>query len=313
LPPHWQRLNENGIRDIPAARSAEAINETAKISEPIEGNKLYQERARRALSLLVRQAEAGQTIFYSDLAQELNMPNPRNLNYPLGSIGRTLERLSKKWKERIPPIQCLVLNRNSGLPGNGIGWFLMKREEFSKLSKIQQKEIVNRELIQVFTYPKWQDVLRFLSLPYVAPDFSKQVQAAACWTGGGEKEDHRRLKEFVARNPECIGLPSNTDPGEMEFALPSGDSLDVSLRSGIDWIAAEVKPLSSKTADITRGIFQCIKYQSVMVAVQIAKGVKRSARVVLVLQGTLPNELLPLKDMLSIEIIENIVPSIKES
>jgi len=60
---------------------------TAKISAPISGEKLYQERARAALPLLVRQAQAGAPIFYSDLADELGMPNPRNLNYVLGSIG----------------------------------------------------------------------------------------------------------------------------------------------------------------------------------------------------------------------------------
>lgn len=53
---------------------------TAQIAELINGNKLYQIRAREALPLLVRQAHSAQTIFYSDLAAELKMPNPRNLN-----------------------------------------------------------------------------------------------------------------------------------------------------------------------------------------------------------------------------------------
>jgi hypothetical protein len=53
---------------------------TAEISEPISGDRLYQERARRALPLLVRQAQAGAPIHYSELAEELGMPNPRNLS-----------------------------------------------------------------------------------------------------------------------------------------------------------------------------------------------------------------------------------------
>lgn len=36
------------------------------------GDKLYQKRARLTLPYLVRQAKAGQTIYYSDLAKELN-------------------------------------------------------------------------------------------------------------------------------------------------------------------------------------------------------------------------------------------------
>ncbi len=67
---------------------------TAKISEPISGDKAYQVHARAAFPLLVRQAQAGVPVFYSDLAEELGMPNPRNLNYVLGSIGQSLELLS---------------------------------------------------------------------------------------------------------------------------------------------------------------------------------------------------------------------------
>ena len=42
--------------------------ETGEIAKSIEGEKLYKERARKALPLLVRQALANQPIFYSDLA-----------------------------------------------------------------------------------------------------------------------------------------------------------------------------------------------------------------------------------------------------
>ena len=64
---------------------------TAMAATPLSGDKLYQERARAALPLLVRQAEAATPIFYSSLARELGMPNPRNLNYVLGCIGQTLQ------------------------------------------------------------------------------------------------------------------------------------------------------------------------------------------------------------------------------
>lgn len=59
---------------------------TAQIAELISGKKLYQIRAREALPVLTRQAHSAQTIFYSDLAAELKIPNPHNLNYVLGCI-----------------------------------------------------------------------------------------------------------------------------------------------------------------------------------------------------------------------------------
>ncbi len=75
----------------------------------IHGEKLYQKRARKALPILVRQAKAEQPIYYSDLAEELNMPNPRNLNYVLGAVGNSLKKLEKKWKEEIPLINVIVI------------------------------------------------------------------------------------------------------------------------------------------------------------------------------------------------------------
>lgn len=77
---------------------------------------------------------------YAALAAELRISNPRTLNYPLGSIGTVLESLSKEWKEEIPAIQCLVVNQNSGLPGNGIGWFVRDVAEFKSLTLRQQKK-----------------------------------------------------------------------------------------------------------------------------------------------------------------------------
>ena len=140
----WSNLQEFFPED--SSEVSRHRSDTAKIAGPIDGEKLYQERARVALPLLVRQAEAGVPIVYSDFATELKMSNPRNLNYVLGSIGVSLQRLSEKWGETIPPIQCLVVNKNTRLPGKGISWFLLKNDEFSALSLRQKREIVQAAL-----------------------------------------------------------------------------------------------------------------------------------------------------------------------
>ena len=61
----------------------------------IDGDKPYQEMARRALPILVRQARAHRTMFYGELAVELGMSNPRNMNYPLGAVGNAMLDLAK--------------------------------------------------------------------------------------------------------------------------------------------------------------------------------------------------------------------------
>lgn len=93
---------------------------TAEVAVPIDRNRIYQQRARATFPILIRQAEAEKSISYSSLAPELGMSNPRNLSYVLGSVGHTIEYLRETWNDHsIPPIQCLVINKNTGLPGEG--------------------------------------------------------------------------------------------------------------------------------------------------------------------------------------------------
>lgn len=279
--------------------------ETGDLSSTIEGDKLYQKRAREALPLLVRQAEAARTIEYTELARELKMSNPRNLNYVLGAIGNTLAELSSSWVSAIPPIQCVVVNKSTGLPGDGIGWFLHLPEEFGSLSRARQREIIDGKLQDVFGYTRWRAVLTALNLPYEPQNYTAANQSAVAF-GAGESEDHKKLKAFVARNPSLLGLPPSIALGDIEYPLPSGDVLDVSFRRGEVWVAAEVKPFSSPSPDIVPGIHQCVKYLAVMRAVQTSENRDRSARVVLVLGGSLPTDLVGLKNQLGIDVLENV-------
>lgn len=280
----------------------------ATISEPIAGDKAYQVRARAALPLLVRQAEAGAPVFYSDIAEELGMPNPRNLNYVLGSIGQSLELLSKAWKSKVPPIQCLVVNKSTGLPGEGIGWFLVKKEDFSTLPLRQKRAIVEAELQHVFSYPRWREVLEVLELEPATSDFTPFVKKATAGFGGGESEEHKALKTYVAKNPKVIGLGANTPMGTTEYLLPSGDSLDVSFNGKKVWVAAEVKSCISAEGDIVRGLFQCVKYRAVMEAVLLTQSQPQNARALLVLESKLPQSLISLRNMLGVEVVEDVSP-----
>lgn len=285
------------------AISGRGVVDTAKIAAPISGDKLYQARARVVLPILVRQAEAGTPIFYSALAEEVGIPNPRNLNYVLGSIGTTLENLSKAWKQKVPPIQCLVVNKNTGLPGEGIGWFLVKKEAFSLLNRRQQRAIVEAELQDVFSFGRWHDVLSVLSLQPVESDFSAQIRKAASF-GGGESEAHKRLKVYVSKNPTVVGLPASTPAGVTEFSLASGDAADVHFQDKKDWVAVEVKSAISNEPDITRGLFQCVKYKAVLEAMQLASGLPQNARAILALETKLPSTLVALKNILGVEVVE---------
>lgn len=282
--------------------------ETGESSEGIHGDKLYQERARRALPVLVRQALAGKPLFYQELADELGMPNPRNLNYVLGSVGQSLVELGTRWQESIPPIQCLVVNQSDELPGQGFGWFMPNKDEWNTLSKRQKTTLVEAVNQQIYAYPKWLDVLQALHLPAIKTNYAALIEKATQFRAGGESEEHRALKEFVRLHPELVGVGKRFGPGIAEKAIPSGDKLDVFFDANEEWVGVEVKSARSNEEDVLRGIFQCVKYDAVLNAMCVATENGKAVRTVLVLEEALPSKLRELKLMLGIEVIEGVKP-----
>ena len=284
-----------------------AKRQTAKIanSDLLNGDKLYLKTAKKALPYLVRQAKAGQTIYYSDLAQELDVPNPRNLNYVLGAIGNALIDLTERTKIEIPAIQCIVVNKKEELPGEGIGWFISKTD-FSKLNRTQKQKVVAAQLTQISAFQKWDWVLAELGLEQLKPNLDKVINAAKAKRGsGGESEQHKKFKDFISKNPSAVGLKPNLDNGLQEYKLISADTIDVLFTDKDLKIAVEVKSLISDTSDILRGLFQCVKYKHLLEAEQAINNIIPNCKVILALEGQLPNDLKLIKNILGIEVVEN--------
>ncbi|MCR5890396.1 hypothetical protein LRS06_21955 [Hymenobacter sp. J193] len=271
------------------------------------GDDLYLQRARLALPRLVRQAHAGTPIFYSDLAEELGMANPRTLNYPLGAIGRALAGLGRKHNTTVPGIQALVVNKRSGLPGEGIGKFVTPLP-FSEYAIEQKRRLIDAYLAKIYTYPHWEWVLAQFELEPLPPVPPAVLDEARHYAGGGESERHRQLKLYVAARPELVGLSPAVAPARTEYLLLSADRLDVMFEHGAQRVAVEVKSDLSDRADVLRGLYQCIKYRALLDAEQVAQGLVPNSRAVLVLQGQLTPELRGLKNALGVEVIEQVQP-----
>lgn len=269
------------------------------------GEKLYQKRARLTLPFLVRLAKARQTIYYSDLATEINILNPRSFNYILGAIGDAIKSLSNVHNVDIPPIQCLVISKSSHLPGEGVAWFI-NNGDYSKLLKSQKKIIIDAELARIYTYNDWDWVLSELSLEPLTNKFDEELKKAKSIRGGGESEDHKRFKESISKNPQALKLPNTLKTGTLEYKLPSGDCIDVLFLHKDLKIGVEVKSKISREEDILRGIFQCVKYKTVLEAEQIVKNEIPNAYVILALEGKLPNKFILVKNLLGIEVIDEI-------
>ena len=268
---------------------------------------LYQTRARKALPILVRQAASRHPIFYEDLAAEMGMTNPRNLNYVLGSVGTTLNELSQKRKwGRIPHLQSLVINKTKKLPGRGFDGFLAEKGGiYRKLSPSAKRNYLNQYWYDIYAYPYWNEILEECGLSSASSKVAKIVENAKTGrsAGGGEGEEHRYLKNLIANDPTLLGLPTKAITTK-EAPLPSGDKIDVLFETQNRRAAVEVKSHISNDVDLIRGLFQCVKYRAVMEAERGLHSGMYAVDVFLVVGRPFPATLYPIRHSLGIEVVE---------
>ena len=124
------------------------------ISYEINGDGDDAEIATQMLPVMVERAKEQRTIYYSQLAERFGVDPHFGLNQPLYVVGTTVNQLNGSWQgESIPHINCIVVNRETGLPGEGIKEFLLNDEER-----------IIKEMKTVFAFARWDEVLRKLGL-----------------------------------------------------------------------------------------------------------------------------------------------------
>ena len=160
------------------------------------GKSFSERNALSILPILVRQAKVGVTLYYSDIAREVDIPFVLNVINPLYLIAEDLQRLGKLWEEDIPPLQCLVVSIVDGLPGDGYGTSIGDRGGYENKSKEEKRTLLKRELGRVEDYRRWGDVLSFFGLKEatVHPGQNDPVNDGDMplgGTGGGEGQLHR--------------------------------------------------------------------------------------------------------------------------
>lgn len=134
-------------------------------------------------------------------------------------------------------------------------------------------------------------------------DQSNLLRRAAEMRGsGGEGEDHLRLKLLAAASPQLFGAEVGA-LSETEYALPSGDRVDVVFLDAQRMIAVEVKPASAPESDLVRGLFQCIKYAAVMQAMVEIEGLKRKVRAILCVGRQLPPAVDEIREGLGVDVV----------
>ena len=135
-------------------------------------------------------------------------------------------------------------------------------------------------------------------------EYDIKARCSHCHGAGGEGEEHKALKEFISNHPESIGI-KKVKKKATEYGLLSGDSLDVYFECGNNvHYAIEVKPMSSPESDLLRGVFQCVKYKSVMDAMRVVDNGNYENRTLLVLAGEMTDFVRQVANDLGVKYIE---------
>ena len=260
----------------------------------------------QSIPILVRWAENGITTnTYGDLIKELGMTKFSGIGYTLGCIEDVLSALRKKTGKSIPTLNALIRGKD-GLPSSGFKYVYPDYDSYPKNVK---KALVDAENAKTIKYDNWDTVLQLLCLKPSVINTQKDEEAIRTnkHTGIGEGPQHKELKEYIYKHPESIGI-RNVVMSDTEYTLLSGDRIDVyfELKNGTR-IAVEVKSIISADDDILRGLFQCVKYKSILDAENKIHGLLSNNLSLLVLEGTLSESNQQVKDSLGINVIEGFI------
>ena len=243
--------------------------------------------ALKMIPVLVRWAQTSwdRTHYYSDLTKAIGLKT-NQIGRMMGEVQTILDNYFESIgsKEKIT-LNALVVNKGTNLPSDG---FDFVNSNYSKLSPDSKRGEVMKLNRVAHEYKHWNEMLLALNLKpaRIFSDYDIHNLKAGSYGSGGEGEEHKAIKKFIMEHPSTVNKTWKVIQSSTEELLPSGDRLDVFfvLKDG-DHIAIEVKPSTSPDSDITRGLFQCIKYKVVMDAARALDNGQYENEAMLVIAG----------------------------
>jgi hypothetical protein len=269
--------------------------------------------------LLVWCAKHGMKISYGQTDAELQRRgwghhvHAAMYGYPAGAIGSALLDTEEKRGQKIPPLNALVVNANTGIPGDGCDYYLsnyLNGNSKKKLSNSQRRSMAEETIEEVWRFEGWDEIIADYGLnptnqpiPGLDVEFEPKAPRKDGWTTGPESEAHKALKNWVAKHPGAIKSKIKYKTGTVEWLFASSDRADVMFSHGQGWTAAEVKSLEAPDAELERGIYQCVKYQALLRAELKAMGKVPAGYAVLVTERHLSASLQTLADLLGVRFV----------
>jgi hypothetical protein len=288
------------------------------------GNNWTSQIAPLALPILLWVAKKGLTITYKQLALELRARHKEEIKHrmtvygwPAGRIGHAINMLSDEWGQDIPPLNAIVVNAQTKLPGHGANSFIkryLNQHAQRRLTDTNRDALAEEVLESVRDYPDWDRVASYFGINQLKPvsvlidqkqDDEPIVFPPAAKQRGGyeESKEHKNLKLWAAQHPKFFSVLGKFNIGQNEYDLRSGDRLDAYLANNDTCLAIEVKASNAPESEIFRGIFQCIKYRATLRAMQLAEGEPTNAQAVLLVTRPVPTEAQRLAKRLRVTIL----------
>mgnify|MGYP000055488068 FL=1 len=262
--------------------------------------KRSQELVGQIIPILVGWAKYGLTNkTYGDLIHALGYTRYSGIGDQLGNVETVMRELRKMTGEDVPTLNALV--KKNGIPSDG---FVFVSPNYNGLTLSEKLVFVAGINEKALNYQKWDWVLDQLGLQPSKIITEQELEAISVHGDGGEGKEHKAIKEFVYNNSESLGI-NGVIRKETEYPLPSGDRIDVYFETSDCRYAIEVKPSTSPDDDITRGIFQCVKYKAVMEAIRKIGYDKYAVKTLLVTASGLSERNKKLAEALNVPYTEN--------
>jgi len=261
------------------------------------------------LSFLAQCATAQKLTNYTEVSRAIGINNPQWANAAFAPVNRVIQAVVKErlfGAGSIPDITSIVTQKGKASFGRGL---MYDHEDLAKLSHAEQLARVQVLRDDVFRWPYWLQLLALLGLKPL-DDLSLGEEELARFASQsyarGKSPEHQRMQECIRENPLAAAkLTGILRYSACEYLFWSLDRLDVIAKTDDEWVGFEVKPSRSPSDEIRKGIYQAIKYQALIKADLLERGIVRRARCVLVCGGSLPKELRSLSERFGIEVREN--------
>ncbi|MBN9438992.1 hypothetical protein [Bosea sp. (in: a-proteobacteria)] len=277
------------------------------------GTKRFDEFARLGMPELLRRAIAGEKITYGEL-QSIVGGSALSQRLTAMKVGELCEMLASELTLKIPPLNAIIVNRQTGLPSHGVDGFLanwlgLSPREIDALTESARSGLKQQSIEDVFNFAHWPRVAAELGIALPASR-GRRARASggdlpdpAGFACGPESEAHKELKLWAAANPQFFSDYGDFPKGQPERLLSSGDRVDVLFENGTKLLVVEVKTKEARVEERARGVFQCIKYRATAKAMQLTNKLVPAANAVLLLDHPAPASVRTLAELHNVDIL----------